>query len=235
MSRLATAIRGDLLLQWRFGLVAAGVVVLLTFVALLWPLDLSQLGFAIPTFVLGNLTVTAFFFVAAMVLFEKDDGTLEALVVTPLRVSEYLTSKVVTLTLLAVVETVLMVVIAYPGPLAMFPLITGTIVAAAAYVLFGFAVVARYHSITDLLFPAVLVIALSQLPVLGSLEIVDSAILYLHPVRAMLVWIEASIRPLSAIEWAYAVGYSALTIAVLFRVAQRAFVRFVIRASGVRP
>lgn len=235
MSRLATAVRGDLLLQWRFGLVAAGAVVMLTVSALLWPLDLAPIGFAIPAFVLGNLTVTAFFFAAAMVLFEKDDGTLEALVVTPLRVGEYLASKVLTLTLLAVIETVLIVAIAYPGPIALVPLITGSIAAAAAYVLFGFAVVARYDSVTDLLFPAVLFNALWLFPIVGSLEIVDSAILYAHPVRAMLVWVEATIRPLSGTEWAYAVGYSGLTIAVLYLVAHRAFVRFVIRAHGARP
>ena len=103
MSRILTAVRFDFLLQWRFGLVAAGFVVLVTVCGLLWPLDLTQVGFAIPTFVLGNLTVTGFFFVAAMVMFEKDDGTLEALVVTPLRVGEYLASKVATLTLLAVI------------------------------------------------------------------------------------------------------------------------------------
>ncbi len=234
MRRLATALRGDLLLQWRFGLVAAGAVVLVTFVALLWPLDLGPMGFAIPAFVLGNLTVTAFFFVAAMVLFEKDDGTLEALVVTPLRVGEYLASKVLTLTLLAVVETVLMVAIVYPSPIALFPLISGTIAMAIAYVLFGFAVAVRYDSITGLLFPAVFVNFLWQIPVLGSLAIFDPAILYLHPVRAMLVWVEAAIRPLSAAEWAYAIGYWGLTIAVLYRVAHRAFVRFVIRSRGAR-
>lgn len=234
MSRLATAVRGDFVLQWRFGLVAAGAVVLVTFSALLWPLDLSQMGFAIPTFVLGNLTVTCFFFVAAMVLFEKDDGTLEALVVTPLRVGEYLGSKVATLTVLAVIETVLIIAILYPGPLALLPLICGSVAAAAAYVLFGFAVAARYDSITDLLFPAVLVNALWGIPVLGSLGVFDHAILYAHPARAMLVWIEASIRTLSAAEWVYAVGYTGLTIAVLYRFADRAFEHFVIRARGVR-
>jgi fluoroquinolone transport system permease protein len=234
LSRLATAVRGDFLLQWRFGIVAAGIVVLVTACGLLWPLDLSQAGFALPTFVLGNLTVTAFFFVAAMVLFEKDDGTLEAIVVSPLRVGEYLASKVLTLTLLAVIETVLIVAILYPGPLAFGPLISGSVAAAAAYVLFGFIVVARYHSITDLLFPAVFVNALWQIPVLGSLGVFDHAVLYLHPVRAMLVWIEASIRPLSGAEWAYAVGYSAVTLAVLYRFAHQAFGRFVIRARGAR-
>ncbi len=235
MSRLATAIRGDFLLQWRFGLVAAGVVVLVTFSVLVWPLDLSAMGFAVPTFVLGNLTVTAFFFAAAMVLFEKDDGTLEALVVTPLRTGEYLASKVFTLTMLALVETVLIVAIAYPGPIALLPLVTGIIASSVAYVLFGFAVVVRYDSITALLFPAVGLNVLWQIPVLASLGIVEHPILYAHPVRAMLVWIEAAIRPLSAIEWVYAVGYCGLTIAVLYRIAQRAFVRFVIRGQGVRP
>jgi fluoroquinolone transport system permease protein len=235
MSRLATAVRCDFLLQWRFGLVAAGVFVLLTFVALLWPLDLASMGFAIPTFVLGNLTVTAFFFVAAMVLFERDDGTLEALVVTPLRVGEYLASKVVTLSVLAVIETVLIVAILYPGPLSFVPLISGCTAAAAAYVLFGFAVAARYHSITDLLFPAVLVNVLWELPVLGSLGVFDHALLYVHPVRAMLVWIEGAIRPLSGTEWAYAVGYTGLTIGVLYGFAHRAFERFVVRARGAGP
>jgi len=235
VSRLVTAIRGDFLLQWRFGLVAAGAVVLVTASALLWPLDLSGLGFALPTFVVGNLTVTAFFFAAAMVLFEKDDGTLEALVVTPLRTGEYLASKALTLTVLALVETGLIVAIAYPGPIAVVPLVTGTIAAAVAYVLFGFVVVVRYDSITTLLFPAIFLNVLWMLPVLGSLGVVDHPIWYLHPVYAMLVWVEATTRPLSPGEWVYAVGYCGVTIAVLSRIACGAFVRFVVRGQGVAP
>ena len=68
---------------------------------------------------------------------------------------------------------------------------------------------------------------------LGSLGVWDSWLLYLIPSRAMLVWIEAAIRPLSWGEWLYAVGYSALTAVALYAIARRSFQKFVIRTQGV--
>ena len=168
-----------------------------------------------------------------MVLFEKGEGTLEVQLVTPLRVGEYLGSKVFTLSLLASVETIAIVALAFPGELSWPPLVIGTALMSIVYVLCGFALVSRYDSITDFLFPSVAYIALWQLPLLASVGLWESPVLWLHPARALLVVAEAAVRPVSTGQLVYGVGYSLLALIVAYAVAQRAFRQLAVRARWV--
>ena len=48
--------------------------------------------------IMGNLVIGTFYFMGGLVLLEKDEGSLEARVTTPLKPTEYLSAKVLTLT-----------------------------------------------------------------------------------------------------------------------------------------
>ena len=100
MRRLVAAVGWDFRLQWRFGFFLVGAIVAVVTIALLRPFVGEELGFLIPVWALGNLAVTTFYFAACLVLFEKGEGTLEAIVVSPLRPSEYLASKALSLSTL---------------------------------------------------------------------------------------------------------------------------------------
>ena len=86
MSRWLAAMAWDFRLQWRYGFFLVGAIVAATAVGVLLPFPVAAetYSFWLPVFVLGNLTVTTFYFVAGLVMFEKGEGTLEALVVTPI-------------------------------------------------------------------------------------------------------------------------------------------------------
>lgn len=233
MTRLAAALRCDLRLQLRGGFVAAGVVVTLFFVAVLWQVPGEALAPWVPAFVFFNLLVTTFYFVAGLVLFEKGEGVLEALVVTPLREGEYLASKVLTLALLALVETAAIVALCGAAP-RWAPLLLGGLVCAALYTLAGFLTVARHDQINEFLLPSTLVVIALQLPILDRLGIFESAVFWLWPTQAVLVLLEGGFRELSAVEWAYGLGYGGLATAALFALARRHFLRFIVRREGVR-
>ncbi|MGB3635622.1 MAG: hypothetical protein WA982_16385, partial [Rubrobacteraceae bacterium] len=79
MSRFASTVRLDLLLQKRYGFFYAGAFVTVVWVALLLPLPDSLLDLAVPLIVFTDLAVVGFFFIAGMVLFEKGEETLFAL------------------------------------------------------------------------------------------------------------------------------------------------------------
>jgi fluoroquinolone transport system permease protein len=69
-------------------------------VAALWVVLLRLLpptprAVAAPLVVFGDLAVVGYFFVGGMVLFEKAEGTLSALSVSPLRPGHYLAGRVV--------------------------------------------------------------------------------------------------------------------------------------------
>ena len=61
-------------------------------------LDPEVVKLLLLVFFLGALLGTTYMFVAAMVLFEKGESTLDAVIVSPLPTRDYILSKVVTLT-----------------------------------------------------------------------------------------------------------------------------------------
>jgi hypothetical protein len=97
MKRLLSTIRCDIRLQARNGFYHAAA-----FVAAFWTFALSRiepdhLVLWMPVFILSNILINTFYFMAGLVLLEKAEGTLIAQSVTPLRPWEYLVSKLVTL------------------------------------------------------------------------------------------------------------------------------------------
>jgi len=235
-ARLLATLRWDARLQLRHGFYGAAAFVAAVLVLGLsrLPPGAADLGWLVPALVASNLTMGTFYFVGGLVLLEKGEGTLEALVVTPLRAGEYLASKVVTLTLVAVVENAA-VVAAFAGTglgAGALPLALGIALASALLVLVGFVAVARYDSINEYLAPSVVYAGLATLPVFPWLLGWDHWLLYLHPLQGPLLVMRAAFGPLAAGQLAYGVLYPALWIGLTGAWSRRAFRRFVVAPAG---
>lgn len=231
--RLGAAIIQDIRLQWRNGFYFASA-----FVALVLTLVLLQFGrldyqYWWPPIILENLVINAFYFMSGLVLLEKGEGTLEALLVSPLRDWEYLSAKVLSLSLLALIETSLVVMLVSGMPANPLWLILGLLLLIGIFSLYGFFVVARYDSISDFLMPSIAWTLAYSLPLLGYLNLWRHPILYLHPIQAPLTLIEAAFRPLPSWQVLYGLLYGAIWLAIGLYVSRRAFYRFVVRKEGV--
>jgi len=234
MSRLLSTMRLDARLQVRNGLYHAAGFVALAFVVLLrqFPqLDPSRLW---PAIILENLVINSYYFVAGLVLLEKGEGTLEAQVVTPLRKEEYLLSKVATLTALALLETLLLVVLVQGPRFNWAALIGGIVLMVAIYTLYGFVIVSRYDSLNEFLLPSALWTLGFSLPLLHYFGLSQSWLFYLHPLQAPLVLLRAAFEPIAPWQILYGLLYGALWIGVVFWLGQRAFHQFVISKKGTR-
>jgi fluoroquinolone transport system permease protein len=228
MYRLATTIRCDVTLQFRNGFYAATA-----FVTILWALFLLQIGaldlrWLLPPLVVGNLMVGTFAFIGGLVLLERGEGSLTAQVVTPLRIGEYLTSKVLTLTILAGVETFIIVLLLAGWRFNALLLAAGTVLAAAIYGLAGFIAVARYDSINEYLLPSGMYVAVLWIPLIAYIGQWQPWILYLHPLAAPLLLVEAAFATVAAWQIAYAIGYSLAWVILLYLASRSAFRRWVI-------
>lgn len=232
MKRLLATLRCDVRLQLRNGFYYAAAFVAAVNVLILHWLPRESLGWLLPALLLENMLINTFYFMAGLVLLEKGEGTISAQVVTPLRTWEYLAAKVLSLALLSVVEALAIAGLALRLGFAPIPLVAGIALAAALFCLYGFIVVARYDSINEYLLPSVLYTAVLGLPLLGYFGLWASPLLYLHPVQAPLVILQAAFRPLAAWQWAYGLVYSALWIGIAGGLSQRAFRRFVVRTEG---
>ena len=234
LRRLAAAMAGDIRLQYRNGFYAAAAFVAVVLVLMIRWVPREYLGWLMPALVLTNMQVNTFYFLGGLVLLEKGEGSLEALVVTPLRRGEYLASKVLTLALLSLVEALAIVLLTHGPRFDPWAFAAGIALSAALFCLYGFLVVARYDSINEYLFPSMVYTAVLPLPLLDYFEVWETPLVYLHPIQAPLVLLEAAFRPVSAWEVAYGILYGGLWVAVMGVLAARAFGRFIVAREGVR-
>jgi fluoroquinolone transport system permease protein len=155
---------------------------------------------------------------------------LEALTVTPVRRGEYLGSKAATLTLLASVESLAIVGIAWGGPLDVAPVLAGVVAIGVMNTLFGFLLVSRYDSINEFLLPAGIVSTALQAPALASVGFFDTPLFYLWPTQGPM----AGIEPLATGDAIYSLVFTLAWIAGAAWLARTAFSRFIVRREGTR-
>ncbi|NDJ54723.1 MAG: ABC transporter permease [Chloroflexi bacterium] len=243
-SRLLNTIITDVVVQVR-----ANFYLATGFVLLVWLGFISFLPPAAETFMpmilLTNLVVTAFWFIAGLMLLEKDQGVLVGLIVTPLRPIEYVSSKVLTLSFLAVAENVLIVLMTrvfwqvegmsliesllQPNYLW---IVVGLLINSVLFCLLGFFSVLRFDSFNAFLPPATLITLLFELPALVYLGVPETPLFYLLPTQAPLLLFEAAYSGIETWQLLYAIAYPTLWIVVAFALSQRSFRNFVIRHVG---
>jgi fluoroquinolone transport system permease protein len=235
-ARFASHLRWDLVLQVRHGFLLAGGVVTATWIVLAGrQVDMGFVSW-VPAFVLGNLGITSFYFVAGMVLFERGEGSLQAIWLTPLRPAEYLGSKIVSLALFAVVETCVILGACFGRALSWVPLCLGMFAMSAIYTLIGVLVVLRYEGISEFILPASFLLGFLGLPTLESLGVWESPLLWLLPLRPPLLVLEWAVTPerISAGALTFGVVGSLFWIALLAAGCPRALGRFVAGVSARR-
>jgi fluoroquinolone transport system permease protein len=206
MTRLAATLGTDVRIQFRNGFyLATAFVVACSVVLLRWlPPEIAAL--LLPVVVLENIVINTFYFVSAVLLLERDEGTFAAQSVTPLRGDEYLTSKVLTLTALSLAESLLIAtaVAGLDGRLLVMSI--GITLAAVLFCLSGVALIVRYESINEFIMPSVLYTAVLSLPLLGYFGVGAREWYLLHPIQGPLELMRPEL-PSTPGALAYAIGY----------------------------
>ena len=234
MSRLISTMRLDLRLQFRNGFYYAAIFVVVIFTILLRQLPQDVVTFLLPPFLLTNMVINTFYFVAGLVLLEKGEGTLEAQIVTPLRTREYLTSKAVTLSIMSLVEAMLIVALTRGLDLRWLPLIAAILMVGPLYVLIGFTLVSRYDSLNEYLFPSFIYTMFFSIPLIYYFGLWSGPLFYLHPLQPALVLLQAAFEPVATWKLAYGILYLGFWVWIAYLFSRRAFYRFVIVKEGVR-
>jgi fluoroquinolone transport system permease protein len=233
MRRVLHTIRWDIVRQYRSGFYAVSLLLIPIVVGMLrWAGAGEQAAVVLPPLLVMMLLVTTFYFAGAILLLEKGEGTLAGLVVSPLRTGEYLLARTASLSLLAIVESLVIVVAGFGtavNPLALLP---GMVLLCAFYSLAGTAVITRYDTINEYLLPSVVFVILLMLPMLPYVGILESPLFLLHPVQPSIVLMRAAVLPAATPEIAYGVLGGAAWAGIAFVVARKSFGVFVVRSAG---
>jgi fluoroquinolone transport system permease protein len=233
MRRLFTTMRCDVISQARYGFYIATAFVLVVCAVAISRLPALNLRWLLPPFVLGNLLMTAFYFIGGLILLEKSEGVLDAQAVTPLRTWEYLASKICTLTLLGLIENLVFVILFVGFRFSLPQFSAGVLLTSALYCLAGVMVVVRYDSINQYLMPSALYTALLSAPLAPYFIGWDHWLLYLHPVHAALLLTQSAFQTAPGWLIAYGILYPTLWIGLLATFSLHAFQRFIIAEAGM--
>lgn len=242
MMRIGSVIATDFRVQRRNGLYAIGAIVsAIIAAAMAWlarPDQMALVAAAALILIGGGSTLL---YVAAMIVFEKDEGTLRAVMVSPVSPSEYVGSKMITLTLICLFETSIMVggafaVMRLLGPVPspnLFLLMAATIATGVIYTAIGIVLIVRFDTITGFLVPMSLVAIVLQVPFLYFSGIFEHKLLLAIPTSAPAMLSLAAWRDLAGWEWLYAGGYTLVLMTGLAVVwARAAFVKHAMKAAG---
>ena len=232
MTRLLSIARWDVQLQFRNGFYYVSAAMAVFFVILLRQFPQVDWAYWWPAIITGNLTINAYYFMAGIVLLEKGEGTMEAQIVTPLRPWEILTSKVLTLGLLSLFETLTIVFLVQGTQFNWLLLITAIVLYIALLALYGFIIVVRYDSISQFLLPSVIWTMGFSLPLLYYFDIWRHWVMYIHPLQAILILIQTAFTSVPAWQVIYGIAYAVLWTGILMWLSLRTFHRFVITKEG---
>ena len=234
MSRLASTLRLDSTLQARYQVywIVVGAAAALG-AALRAVVTADQLHFFMPVAILYGVSLTTVFLVGVLILLERADGTLDVLMVSPLRPHEYLSSKLITLAALALVESVVMASFAYGLGFSFGWLIVAVTMRATMGVAVGVAIGVRYRSITHFLLPGIGASLAFDLPNIWYFELWPSSLFYLWPSMPPLLLAKNAFLPVETFQTVYAFVYGALVVAGTLWWAKRSIDRFVVRGELV--
>jgi len=177
-------------------------------------------------------------FVGALVLFEKSENVLQALVVTPMKTNDYLLSKIISLTILSIISAALFMAL-----MAIFNgtsfnilfLVLSIILTSVMLILLGFLIVSGVNSINGyLMIMAIAFIGLTFPPMVHLFGLYESPIFYVWPTQASFILFDGVFNAASLNIWeiAYGIGYQILWIALFFILARKAFYKHIVLKGG---
>lgn len=225
MRGLLTLLRWDVVMQVRYGFWVSGLAITVTWILLLRALSPAYLEIWLPCVLYLDIGIIGLMFVAGILFFEKRQGVIDALVVTPVRTADWLASKVVSLTLLSTVVAGVMVLATAGLRVDWLRLVPSFALAAALFTLAGFLVASRFQSVGSFIAAFGLLGLPLALPLVDYFGIWSHPLLWLNPAHPGLVLIRQSFRPGSSLELGAAVALTAFWVVLGFRLGLKVFHR----------
>ena len=239
MNNLRNMMRWEFLLSYRYKIIHISILsVVLYFLTTQAVSSLQGLTQVHSTLLFFDPAVIGFIFVGALVLFEKSENVLQALVITPMRIDEYLQTKIVTLTILSLVSGSL-----FMGLMIVFNeteanigyMVLGIVLTSVMLILLGFIIVSRINSVNGYLLGIMIgFLVLSFPPLLHIFGLYESLVFYIWPTMASFIIFENVFTSVGYETWeiAYGLMYQIVWIGVLYYYAKKSFFEYIIVRGG---
>jgi len=232
MNNLKTMLRWEFLLLYRYKIIHIAFLSILLYIVSMkiTPSDVIPESDMLPMLLFFDPAIIGIMFVGVLVLFEKSENTLSSLVVTPMKVWEYLSSKIISLTILATVSALIFVILATSSfDFNYLYLFVGMILTSVFLILVGFLMVARLHSINEYLLMMMLAfVGLTLPPLLHLNGLYENVLFYLWPTQASFILFNGVFESIELWEAIYAIVYLSVWIVICFIIAKKAFYKHIV-------
>ncbi len=237
MSNLKNMLRWEFLLLYRYRLIHISILtIVLSFLTIQAVESFQGQGQINSIFLFFDPAIIGIMFVGALVLFEKSEHVLQALVITPMNTDDYILSKVISLTILSVISaTIFMVLLMIFSEISVnvFYFASGIILTSAMMILIGFILASGVQNINGyLLGMAIGFIGLMFPPLLHLFGIIENPIFYIWPTQASFILFDGISGSLKLWEAIYGIGYQVCWIVLLYYVAKKAFYKHIVLKGG---
>lgn len=230
MERLRRLVVWELILQYKYGLIAAGFVMSGLWIIVLSLFSKEMIPVVIPLVLLGDLATMGYMFIAAILYFEKNQGSIYAVTTTPVKTKEYIQSKIMGLMLYILgVSLVVVYSIGVIKGLEVHLVYLGLAILCTAtfYILLGFILATVFTTFTDFLIPTGIFFLVLFIPALDFLNLPQLMLLrpfyYLFPTHGMLLLMKGIFGNVSMAESIYAVSINLVVAIILYRISLKVF------------
>lgn len=162
--RMLRLILQDIRFQWNYGFYYLYFFVCLVYMTILFLIPAGFQAKICALVIFSDPATLGVIFIGAIILFEKGEHVLSSLAVSPVKVEEYVVSKVISLSLLALLSAgVLSLVFCRE---MFFPVLLGVFLGSVVFTLIGIVIVSRVNSVNQFLIVLILVMMMIMLPAL---------------------------------------------------------------------
>ena len=201
MKQLSHLLKHDFRLLNRNNIITISVIVTLVYIAVFQGLKgLENMDKILVLIIFNDPALLGFLFIGVMVLFERNEGTVEVISVSPIRIENYILSKSIALTLISLLCCYGMVVAGIGLEFNFFHFTMAAILTTLLFSFFGFVVVADQSKFNDYMLKVAWVLILLGLPFFGYFGVVSKYWFILFPTLPMVELFDLSFNASPSIE-----------------------------------
>ncbi len=240
MNSFATLLSGELQRMRKYNILAAGIFVALLWIGVLFFTDIDDITDMVPLLVFIDATSMSMVLIGATMFYEKQEGTIKTLMVSPISKTQYILAK----TFANITSNILTLVLIYVYAklfkeinLNFFGLIGSVILIAFFHSLIGFMLTFNTKDFTEMLMSMMIYTFIFTIPVLleqiGFIrnETVDK-ILFVIPTKSSSILLQATGGGVDLWKIWFSLIYLILASLVMFFIVWKKFDDFQVKESG---
>jgi fluoroquinolone transport system permease protein len=232
MNELLSMLKWEFVLQSRYRIIYIAFASVVLYYLMLEAVPLLNSIETSTTFLFFDPMLIGIMFVGALVLFEKTENTLQALIVTPLKMNTYFFSKIISLTTLSLATGTIFLLLTKGLDFNIMYYLPGLILTSILLILIGFIFVSRCRSLNEYLLMMMLSFVLLFIPPLLYIsKIYENILFYLWPTQASFILLKGTFMDISAADTVYAVSYLIIWIFLCYYFAQKAFYKHIVQGG----